>query len=53
MRATVKQYLPTWRTNGVRNGAEQQEMDFNIMAFRAYMISKMNRILAEDAKSLA
>jgi len=53
IRAAVKQYLPIWRRNEVRNSAVQQEIDFNVVAFRAYTISRMNKMLAEDAESLA
>ena len=37
----------------LKNSAVQPGIDFNIVAFRAYMISKMNKMLAEDAESLA
>jgi hypothetical protein len=53
IRAAVKQYLPTWTRKEVHNSAVQQEIDFNVVAFRAYTISRMNKMLAEDAESLA
>jgi len=48
-----KKNRKTWRRNEIRNSAVQPGIDFNIVAFRAYMISKMSKMLVEDAGSLA
>ena len=48
-----KKNRKTWRRNEIRNSAMQPGIDFNIVAFRAYMISKMSKMLAKDAGSLA
>ena len=34
----------------LRNTVMKKELDFSIMAFRSYIISKMFKMLTEDAK---
>jgi hypothetical protein len=52
IKAIVQPYVPLWITNKARNTFVKLRMDFNILAFRVYMICRMNKILAEDAESL-
>jgi hypothetical protein len=35
-----------------RTGTPKPRMDFNVMAFRAYIISRMHRMLSDDARAL-
>jgi hypothetical protein len=48
----IQPYVPAWIRNKARNTFVKLKMDFNILAFRAYMICRMNRMLAEDTEGL-
>jgi len=50
--ATVKSHVPTWIKNKIRHTVAKPKMDFNVLAFRAYMISRMNKILSDDVETL-
>lgn len=45
-------YIPWNIQNILRNTVMKPQMDFNVLAFRAYIICRMNRILSEDANAL-
>jgi hypothetical protein len=47
----IRRYTPTWLRNRVL-GILKPRMDFNILAFRAYVICKMGKMLAADARML-
>lgn len=48
----IKSYMPDIIKRILRNTVLKQEIDFNNLAFRAYLISKMNSLFKEDAKAL-
>ena len=48
----IKSYMPDRIKRLLRNTVLKQEVDFNNLAFRAYLISKMNSHFQEDAKAL-
>lgn len=60
LKTILKQYIPASFKTFLKNLAKKQkikapkklQIDPNIIAFRAYIICKMNRILTEDANSL-
>lgn len=52
IKVNIKQYMPTRLKNLLRNTVVWQRMDFNVLASRAYIICRMKKMLAEDAKSL-
>lgn len=52
LEVALQPIIPTTIVNISRNTIFKQQMDFNVLAFRAYMISKMNQIFTEDATSL-
>lgn len=45
----MKTLLPQWVKTFLRNSVAKQKMDFNVLAFRAYTVSCINRLLNEDA----
>jgi hypothetical protein len=45
----IQPYVPAWIRNKARNTFMKLRMDFNVLAFRAYMICRMKKMLAEDA----
>ena len=51
-KSIIQPYIPAWVRNKARNTFVKLKMDFNIVAFRAYMICRMNRMLAEDTEGL-
>jgi len=48
----VKKLIPVWLKNTLLTTFRQPKMDFNKLAFRAYLICKMTRLLKEDADLL-
>jgi asparagine synthetase B (glutamine-hydrolysing) len=48
----IKSILPEKLKRLLRNTVIKKQMDFRMMAFRAYIISKMVTILTEDSKTL-
>ncbi len=46
----IKSFMPENLKRLLRNTVLKKEMDFNILAFRSYIISKMFKMLTEDAK---
>jgi hypothetical protein len=48
----IKPYVPAWIRNKARNTFMKLRMDFNVLAFRVYMICRMKKMLAEDADEL-
>ncbi len=48
----IKSHMPEKIKRLLRNTVLKKEMDFNILAFRSYIISKMSALLTEDAKIL-
>lgn len=52
LRARIRAYAPRWLVAVAKRARMKQKMDFNVLAFRAYIVSRMTRMLAEDARSL-
>ena len=48
----IKSYMPSRIKRILRNTVLKKELDLNQLAFRAYIISKMNTMLSEDSKAL-
>jgi hypothetical protein len=48
----VKSHLPKGIKNKIRHAVSKPKMDFNVLAFRAYMICRMSKMLSEDVESL-
>jgi asparagine synthetase B (glutamine-hydrolysing) len=51
VRKYVKHYMPVKMKRLLRNTVMKKEMDFTRLAFRTYIISKINTIMKEDAKN--
>jgi len=43
-------HAPIWLAKKIPNIVKKPEMDFNLLAFRAYMICQMNKTLTEDVE---
>jgi hypothetical protein len=52
-KALLKRYLPTSLKNGFRSLRSHSTLDYNALAFRAYTIIKLNRLLNEDVAAMA
>lgn len=52
LRAIVKHFMPPSLEKKLRNTVLKPKMDYNVLAFRAYIICKMNQILCADANVL-
>lgn len=48
----IKRFMPASLKGTLGNTKIMTKMDFNLFAFRAYIICKMNKILSEDAAAL-
>jgi hypothetical protein len=49
IKAFIKRFLPAWLMRKVRDQAVNNNLEVNVIAFRVYMISRMNQILKQDA----
>ena len=47
----IKKLLPPKLKNLLRNSIASPKLDYNLMAFRAYILIKMNKLLLTDSKA--
>ena len=52
LKTIIKHSLPVSLKNIIKNIFLKQKIDYNILAFRAYIICKMNQILSTDSSAL-
>jgi len=53
LRARIKYYMPMQLKNVLRHTVLKRQMDYNVLGLRAYMIVKMNELLAGDARAIS
>ncbi len=53
LKMLVLRYVPRWLTKKASGLTGSSNLDINVLAFRTYVISKMNRMLEEDAAIIA
>jgi hypothetical protein len=50
LKALLKRYLPTWLTRKAGKVMTGKNMDVNVLAFRAYTICRMSRMMSVDSQ---
>lgn len=52
LKVILASYMPKWMRISAKAIASKPSMDYNILAFRAFLVIKMNQLLAEDCLAL-
>jgi hypothetical protein len=52
VKAILASYMPKWMRIGAKSIASRPALDYNILAFRVFLILKMNHLLTDDCLAL-